>query len=225
VSRKPGIFASYMVLRTLIGVLGISLPFLCLAWDFAFNGGAVPDSISLHYYLNFRDVFVGVLSAVSFFLITYRGYGLVDDLVTWAIGLAGLATALFPCENAEWEEKVSLLMLDNGVTNGVHLFGAGTFFTLLAFNSLFLFTKSNAPIARGSRKYWRNFVYVACGVAILLPLVAMALATVLTSPEFRQRTKLILILEAIMLVSFGVSWLVKGGAIMADRAEARKGNT
>ncbi len=223
--RNSSIVISYMQLRALIGFLGILLPFLCFFWDCAFNGGSVPDSISLHYYLNFRDIFVGILVTVSFFLITYRGYTLLDDVTTWAIGLSGLATALFPCENPGWTEKVSVFMLDNAVTNAVHLSAAGTFFTLLAFNSLFLFTRSKTAVVKGSRKYWRNIVYRICGAVILVPLVAMALVTVFTSAEFRQHTKIILILETIMLVSFGVSWLVKGGAIMGDRnerAEARR---
>lgn len=215
--RNSSIVISYMQLRTLIGLLGILLPFLCFAWDCAFNGGEVPDSISLHYYVNFRDIFVGILVTVSFFLITYRGYNLLDDLVTWAIGLAGLATALFPCVKPGWTGKVSIFMLDDEVTNIVHLAAAGTFFTLLAFNSVFLFTRSKTAVAKGSRKYWRNIVYRVCGGVILVPLIAMGIVTAATSIEFRQETKIILILETIMLVSFGVSWLVKGGAIMADR--------
>lgn len=215
--RNSSIVISYMQLRTLIGFLGILLPFLCFAWDLAFNGGNVLDSISMHYYVNFRDLFVGILVTVSFFLITYRGYTLLDDVITWVIGIAGFATALFPCENAAWPEKVSILMLDESVTNIIHCSAAGLFFTLLAFNSIFLFTKSKTRVVKGSRKYWRNAVYIACGIAILVPLIAMALVTVFTSLEFRQETRIILAFETMMLVSFGISWLVKGGAIMRDR--------
>ena len=45
--RNSSIVISYMQLRALIGFLGILLPLLCCFWDCAFNGGSVPDSISL----------------------------------------------------------------------------------------------------------------------------------------------------------------------------------
>jgi len=199
-------------------VLGMALPALCYLWCVVYNGDKVLDSLSMHYYTNFRDVFVGVLIAVSAFLITYKGYDLLDNIVTIAIGVCGVGIAFFPCENLAITEKVSLLMLDNATTNVIHCTTAAIFFALLAVNSIFLFTKSKVPIRKHSRKYYRNGVYIVCGVVILVALSAMALVSVFATEQFRDDTHLILILETIMLVAFGVSWLVKGGAIMKDRS-------
>ncbi len=215
--RNRSIVLSYMKLRTLIGVLGMALPAMCYFWCIAYNGAQVLDSLSMHYYTNFRDVFVGILLAVSVFLLTYKGYDILDNVITIVIGVCGIGIAFFPCENKEATYKVSLLMLDNATTNIVHCISAALFFILLAVNSIFLFTKSKKPVEKGSRKYWRNIVFITCGVVILAALAVMAAVSIWASQDFRDRTHVILIVETVMLASFGVSWLVKGGALLGDR--------
>lgn len=174
--RKNGsIVISYMHLRALIGILGMSLPFMCCIWCCFYNGGLLPDSISMHYYTNFRDIFVGVLLAFSVFLITYKGYDLLDNVITVIIGISGIGTALFPCKNPAVLERVSFLMLCNSTTSIVHYISAALFFVLLSFNSIFLFTKSKNGVQRKSRKYYRNTIYIACGSTILVALISMAI--------------------------------------------------
>ena len=84
--KNQNMMISYMNLRTLIGVLGMLLPVMCYIWCCAYNSGEVLDSISMHYYTNFRDVFVGILVSFSVFLITYKGYSLLDNVITVIIG-------------------------------------------------------------------------------------------------------------------------------------------
>ncbi len=215
--RNQSIIISYMQLRTLIGFLGMSLPVLCYLWCIAFNNAIVLDSLSKHYFTEFRDLFVGVMICVSFFLVTYKGYDILDNIVTVAIGVFGMGIALFPCEYTDVTRKVSIFLLDNKVTHIIHCVCAAAFFALLAFNSIFLFTKSRRPVHKGSRKYYRNIVYIVCRVLMVVPLLALAVVSIIDNQEFNDRTHIILILETMMLVSFGVSWLVKGGALIRDK--------
>ena len=216
-ARNTSIIISYMKLRALIGILGMALPVLCFIWCCLFNNGMVADSISIHYYTNFRDIFVGILISVSVFLITYRGYTVLDNGITNIIGLFGLGIALFPCGNDLVHGPVGIFLLDIAVSNVIHLVSASTFFTLLAVNSLFLFTKSNTPVQKGSKKWFRNLIYRLCGVMILVSLVAIIPAMLFADTGYPGSDHGILILETIMLFSFGISWLVKGGTLLGDK--------
>lgn len=215
-ARNSSIIISYMKLRTLIGILGMALPVLCFLWCFFYNEGKVLDSISMHYYTNFRDVFTGILISVSLFLITYRGYTVLDNGITNIIGVFGLGIALFPCGTDTVSSPVGLFLIDLAVSNVIHLVSASIFFLLLAVNSLFLFTKSDNPVSRESKKWFRNVVYRICGGIILTSLVAMIPAMLFVDTGYPGSGHSILILETVMLFSFGISWLVKGGTLFGD---------
>ncbi len=215
--KNRSIVISYMNLRTLIGILGMALPFMCYLWCYVYNHAIVLDSISMHYYTNFRDVFVGILISFSVFLITYKGYDLLDNITTVVIGICGIGIALFPCDNQAINERVSFLMLDNSKTCIIHYLSAGLFFTLLAFNSLFLFTKSKEIVRKKTRKYYRNIIYRICGIIILVALLCMLFSLLFASHKFLIESHMLLILESIMLMAFGISWLIKGGAIIQDK--------
>jgi hypothetical protein len=87
------IIESQLTLRKLIGTLAFILPVAVLL-------GGLPgtqESISAYYHTSMRDLFVGVLLGVGFFLITYKGYDGVDTKITTAAGIAGMLIAIFPC--------------------------------------------------------------------------------------------------------------------------------
>jgi hypothetical protein len=57
-----------------VGFLGILLPIVLALWGFAILGQAdLLDSISDYYSLRTRDVFVGSLFAIGWFLFAYKG--------------------------------------------------------------------------------------------------------------------------------------------------------
>ncbi len=215
--RNKSIVISYMNLRTLIGILGMLLPVMCFAWSLIVNNKNVLESISMYYYTNFRDMVLGVLITFSAFLITYKGYDLLDNIITILIGVSGICIALFPCENIEVTEKVSFLLLNNSQTSIIHYSSAGLFFTLLAYNSLFLFTKSKEQVIGKSPKYYRNIIYRISGAVILTGLIGILIVLLFTSKRFINKSHIILILETIMLTAFGTSWFVKGGLILRDK--------
>jgi len=92
---NPQLIISYLNLRRVIGVLGLSLPLVLWVGGFLFDQ-ATQVSISHYYYSSMRDVFVGWLTAISVFLLAYRGYESIDYWCGKLAGLSGLAVAFFP---------------------------------------------------------------------------------------------------------------------------------
>ena len=66
---------SYLRLRRIMGILAVSLPIILMIWGFFIHGfPRLENSISDYYSLRTRDALVGILVAISWFLITYPGY-------------------------------------------------------------------------------------------------------------------------------------------------------
>jgi hypothetical protein len=80
----------------------------------------------------------------------------------------------------------------------IHYASAVGFFGLLAYNSLFLFTKTNGNMTRN--KKIRNIIYRICGIGMIGSFLILLL------PPFTIRIWLI---EALALLFFGISFLTK----------------
>jgi len=217
--KNKSIIISYLSLRRLIGILGMLLPFICVFGGLVFSDLPIRSSISSYYHTNMRDFFVGLLVGVSLFLMTYKGYEKIDNIVTGIIGLAGFGIAIFPClKSIASTEPVGIFQLNPVISNSIHLICAFTFFFLLAINSIFLFTltkSKNIPITKD--KKIRNYIYVSCGIVILLSLAVLLIRS-LVSVEV-ENDKTLLVFETIMLLAFGISWLVKGKTLFKDQTE------
>lgn len=210
------IVISYKSLRRLIGFLGILLPLICISFGWFFGEYKIQQSISIYYYTNVRDFFVGTLFVLSLFLMTYKGSYRVDNWITTITGFAGLLIALFPCYNPDYENvPVGLFQLISETSNYFHQTSAATFFLLLAINSIFLFTRKEGVVTK--QKIKRNMVYITCGIIILVCFIGLVLSMLLFTFEQRLNNKIILIFEAIALLAFGISWLVKGQTIIPDK--------
>lgn len=180
-------------LRVVIGILGMILPFIVVAFI-----GYIPGSISATWYTNACTPFMIILGWASGTLICYKGYTLVDDIILTCSGIAGFGICMFPCALSYSGEKVGPFMLSNVTSNAIHLICAFIFFGLLAYNSIFLFTKSSGEMTRN--KKIRNIIYRVCGVGMI------ASFAILLLPPFRIQ---IWLLETIALAFFGISFLTK----------------
>jgi hypothetical protein len=208
---------SYKALRRLIGVMGILLPLICILGGCLIACIPIQQSISIYYYTNMRDFFVGLMFVVSFFLLTYKGYNRLDFFITLITGIAGLGVALFPCFNELYKlQRVGIFQLNINLSNTIHLASAGSFFILLAINSIFLFTRQNHELPT-PQKGTRNIIYIVCGVVILICLAIIFICMHFMPAEQLYNTKIILILEAIALLAFGTSWLIKGETLFTDK--------
>lgn len=179
-------------LRATIGWLGMLLP-----WIVALLVGYIPQSISATWYTNACTVFMIILGSASFLLISYKGYELIDDILLTCSGIAGLGICLFPCSITSAHEKVGTFLIDNQISNILHCVFAVVFFGLLAYNSLFLFTKSVGGVT--PNKSARNIIFRVCGIGMI------ASFTIVLIPIPCNMW----ITEAVALFFFGISFLTK----------------
>lgn len=184
-------------LRCTLGVLALLLPWIVclLLWD-------IPPSISATYYTyEAGPVFMIILGASSFLLFSYKGYERQDDIVYSLAGIFGICICLFPTEVKSLHlDYVGTFQLPVKVSEILHCTSAITFFVLLAYGSLFLFTKGDVNPTKN--KKIRNIIFRVCGIGMILSF------TLLLIPKSVLYCKVWLV-EAIALFFFGVSFLTK----------------
>lgn len=219
--KKGSLAVSYLALRQIIGLLGILLPVVCIVGGLIFAKLGVQSSISAYYHTNMRDFFVGLMVCTGLFMLTYGGYDLLDRIISLALAVTALGIAFFPCLGST-EVRVGILQFTPKVANVIHSTSAITFFVLLAFNSYFLFTKTNPEKPMTPQKLHRNVVYRVCGIVIISAAALAALFILLLNSKQEEASKVILIFESIMLLAFGVSWLTKGEAILGDKVQVHQ---
>jgi len=215
-------------IRIFVGVLGTILPWIALLGTFIFdraNPGSFSQafwdkfSISATYYLT--PPLVGILTTAAITLMCYKGYELKDHVVTTITGVFGIMIVIFPC-NCPYvtdETLVGFFQLPAKVSHVVHCVSAVAFFVLLAYNSMFLFTKTYAKDGKEAskeispQKQKRNIIYRVCAFGMIGGLALLVIPFKFTAKTF--------ICEAIALTFFGVSWLVKGEifGFLADKDE------
>ena len=186
-------------LRCMIGWLAILLPWIVAFLTLIFQTGVIwPDAISTtYYYDSCITPFMIILGSASILLMSYKGYDKVDDILNTVAGVFGLCICLFPM----WEQSkthVGTFQLPMPISNVLHIVSAIVFFALLAYVSIFQFTKSGGEMTKN--KKIRNIIYVICGFGMLLSFSFMII------PYFYSQ---IWIVETIALTFFGVSWLTK----------------
>ncbi|MFZ0455776.1 MAG: hypothetical protein WAM24_18665 [Ignavibacteriaceae bacterium] len=197
------------------------LPFACILGGSLIQNKPVLDSISAYYYSNMRDILTGLLVGISLFLITYKGYELRDRLAAIISGIAGLGVAIFPCESrVEPSSAVGLFQLAHPLEGYLHYGSSALFFTLLGIISYFLFTLGDKENWT-KRKKIRNIIYRACGVVILVSLLTLAVLSIILGDELLT-TAWTLVFETIMLLAFGISWIVKGESLFADKPDEER---
>ncbi len=209
---------SYVTLRRVIGWLGISLPFICWLGGKIWGGTRFETTLSGYYYTNMQDVFIGVLVCMSLFLMTYKGYNNKDHWTTSLAGIAGLGVALFPTNSVgNGSLRIGVFHLESSTSNKFHVIFAIAFFTLLACVSIFLFTKSDDGNEKTSRKIVRNWIYRGCGIGILVIIGILFISTFVLSSEFIRTSPYFFLMESLMLIAFGFSWIVKGETLLTDQ--------
>jgi hypothetical protein len=213
-SESDGEFAAaYAYLQQVVGAIAVTLPFVLMIGNRAF-GGTLQGSISAYYYTHMGSYFVGSLFALGVFFLSYQyrplpGYELDNRLANFA-SLMAIGVALFPTASdaphaSSGAHFVAVL----------HLICAAILFTLLGLFTLVFFTKTDDPAHMTVRKRERNLLYRICGAIIFAALALVVVAEIVKPPSSWHA---LLVLETIMVVAFGVSWLVKGRflGVLAD---------
>lgn len=205
---------SFQTIRRAIGVLGMSLPVVLLLGGFCFGCHIMMESISHYYYTYFATVFTGTLCAVGLFLITYKGFGPLDDFATNFAGVCAFGVALFP--TGAPENLCSIYGSDFYTPpSWIHYTFAALFFVTLALISIFLFTRTHPNGRMTEMKKSRNKLYRTCGWLMIIFSVAIPITG--STPLARYNSTFWL--EMLSLWCFGVSWLVKGEVVLKDKRE------
>ena len=207
---------TYRRIRKAIGYLGFSLPIvlviLSLIPIFKTN---IQGSISGYYYTNFREIFTGILCAVSLFLISYKGtknprFWKNDRLLTNIAGVLAFLIALFPTNPETCSAKIyTIAPWCLQWLGWLHYIFAALFFLILADISINVFTigqKKNIDIPVSM--FNENYLYKLCGYAIIIFVCLIPVCDLLDL--FPHST---LVFEALALIAFGITWLIKGRAL------------
>ena len=201
------IIISYMTLRKIIGLLGISLvPVLILGSFILDHTTDIQASASAYYHTSMRNGLVGITCGISFFLLSYHGYTWKDSLASKLAGIFALGIAFFP--TSATNDKGDIFSILHFITSGI-------FFVILAYMSIFLFTKSPGNLTR--KKKIRNRIYKICGIIMLISVAGIPIDRIQAIHDRIAFLKPILILETFALVSFGFSWLTKGEFLLKDK--------
>src|ERR1039458_7928244 len=128
-NREKSLIISYLAMRRLIGVLGISLPLIIVIGGFTQSEPGMQGSISGYYYTNMRDFLVGMLSGVALFLISYRGYEEIDSIVAKMSGIFALGMIFFPTAMYSGKVvRVGMFLIDDSISANIHLMFSTLFF-------------------------------------------------------------------------------------------------
>ena len=198
-SSDVALVHSYLFLRRAIGLIGLALPVVLIVGNLIWPHGVLLYSISAAYYSPLRAVFVGSLSAVGVFLVTYRGYGWIDDVTGDIAGVGAIGAALFPTAPLVGASAAQRLAGD------LHNTFAGVFFVALVVFCLFLFPRNDGPPTPARHEQAR--VYRATGLIILVAIILLGIVK-FTGAVAGLHPQLWL--ETIAILAFGVAWAVKG---------------
>ncbi len=206
--EKPdSLIISYLTLRKIVGFLAISLVPAMILGSFIFDHTHfIQISVSAYYHTSMRDLLIGIVCGISLFLLSYNGYTKVDSIASKSAGVFALGIAFLP--TSESSDKSDLI-------STLHYLTSGVFFAILAFMSIFLFTKSSGIMTPEKKK--RNRIYRIFGITMAVSVIGIPIDSIPAVHDLIGFLKPTIILEEIALTSFGISWLTKGEFILKDR--------
>jgi hypothetical protein len=212
---------SYLTLRKTVGILAIIFPVIIIGGSLI-SGKCheILGNLSTYYHTGMRNYFVGILCAIALFLFAYNGYDRRDAIAGDIACILALLVAFFPTSVKEPLPPCILSAYENKISSSIHFFSAGGFFLILAYFSIFLFTKKEPKPTKMKLK--RNKLYRICGYVILVCILVMAVLFMLDNfyhGEVLKRYNPTIWFETLALWAFGISWLVKGNVLMKDKRE------
>lgn len=218
--KTPPEIVSYRNQRRSVGILGIALPFALMILSYALGCSQIQPSISQYFYTSSGILLVGVLSAVGLFLISYKGPQKIDDMVTNFAGVCALGIAFFPTGSDLNSHCLLFTYPANKTIATAHYLFAALFFVSLAANSYFLFTRSDDPLIT-EQKQTRNKIYRTCGLLMICFAALIPLGNIGIFKKYLEGPYTTFILECLALVTFGISWLIKGDTFIQDERNAK----
>ena len=206
-SKPDSVIISYITLRKIIGLLGICIvPVMILGSFILDHTTKIQASVSEYYHTSMRDELVGIICGISLFLLSHHGDTWMDSLTSKVAGLFALGIAFFP--TSATNDKSDIMSI-------LHFIASGIFFVILAYMSFFLFTKTHGKLTRKNKI--RNRIYKACGIIMIISVAGIPIVRIPSIHESIAFIKPTLILETFALLSFGISWGIKGEFLLKDK--------
>jgi hypothetical protein len=236
------ILRSYSALRWCMGVFAFMLPLLLMV------GGInslwwipapleIQNSLSAYYHAGstcmasngvYRDLFVGILAAISFCLIIYTGFGKLEN---WLLNIAGIClagVAFFPMDWPEPQRLSACQIIPGfvaftsskllGLPVSIHFASALTFFLSITLVNIFT-AMDTVDIITDVRKknFWRKIFRVA---KFLMPisLGLVMLLRVMTGASIIG-DRIVLWLECAGIWAFSFYWLLKSIEILSTKVD------
>lgn len=166
------------------------------------------NSISISYWTDSRDIFVGSLIAVGFFLSAYNGTGGRKDwefYLSKASCVFAICVALFPTKGFELNDIPPAWT--RSIANAVHLdpthihYGAAILLFICLTTMIWFF--SNRAMRKG--KPVRAYTYRVIGV-----LMTAGMISIFIFGKIFDVKNMILLIEIWGLTLFGIGWLIAG---------------
>ena len=152
---------------------------------------------------------IGLLFAVSVFFFSYICYDWKDRVVTIIESISAIGIVIFSCATDGLVGSVGLFHLPFGISNIFHCIFATVLFLAFGFQITFLFTKSTENPTE--KKLVRNKIYKICGIIIFVFCIIQFVTSIFNFiPYWFPMTWLN---EFVMLVAFGVAYLIKSESI------------
>jgi hypothetical protein len=212
---------SYLLIRTVVGVIGVLLPVAFIIGEAFFlrSGVHVRGSISAYYHTSMRDLFVGGLTVVGFLLITYMAgqWKRPDWWLSLVAGIAVLGVVVFPTGRPNIPDQAPLCgstpepagcspvqqWLGETVVAGVHFACAAVFILSLAVISFYFARREREEKRTGYAGAAR--LQTVCGWLILAA-VAWAVIGGALGWDLWELTPLY-VGEVVAIWAFAASWL------------------
>jgi len=210
---------SYLLIRAVVGVIGIVLPVVFIFGETFFlrAGVHVRGSISAYYHTSMRDLFVGGLTVIGFMLLTYMS-GRTRRPDWWLSSVAGigvLGLTYVPTKRPNLEDGAPLCgttpepagctpvqqLLHETPAATLHFTFAALFILSLAGISLYFACRAQA---KGDKLVHR--IHQVCGYTILVAFVWIVVGGILKA-DIGPITPLYLG-EIVSVWAFAVSWLI-----------------
>ena len=203
---------SYLLMRLVIGIVGVLLPVSLLVGDWWFVDGrpTTRGSLSAYYHSGMRDVLVAALAVIGLFLLTYMALHYNwDNVLSMVAGLAAVGAAMFPTDGGEVLTPLQRELGETLVAR-VHYGCAAVFILSLAAISWRFGTREHARPNRTADQQTGWWLYHrACSVTVVLAVVFIAV----TQTTGVWDSYSILVGETVAALAFGLSWFVKGAEL------------
>lgn len=212
---------TYFWLRVGLGALALAFPpvVVGIGW---WHKIALQDSLSAYYFafapessplreFPGRVVFVGILFALGFFLLLYRGFSRTEG---WAMNIAGLSAlviALFPTETPKYCTNCG-----SYAYTYVHFIAATTLFVVMAFDAWACTDQTLGDFPPHERRWFRWWYSFLASLMVMTPIAILVLTSFLNISN-----KLIISIEWAGITTFAVYWFLKTYELSLSGAEKR----